>query len=246
MHDPVTDHYRKLLARRYEWMLGGAEHQLERTRALAEELDLSPRASGRAVDLGGGPGFFAVALAERGFEVDIVDTSEFLLERARVHGADLPLTTHREDLVEFLARSTEPFELCACLGDTITHLASRAQVLRVCELIRDRLEPGGRLVISYRDSSAPVEGLDRFILVRADADRSFTCFLERTGDRLLVHDLVHEREGGAWTLHKSAYPKLILAQSWLRERLERLGFELVIDTTPSGLLRLVASLPATA
>ena len=99
MHDLVTDHYRRLLAHRYEWMLGGAELQLQQAERLIEQLDLRPRAGGRVAELGGGPGFFAVALARGGFTVDLVDTSEFLLERARAHAQQLPVHTHAEDLV---------------------------------------------------------------------------------------------------------------------------------------------------
>lgn len=244
MHDLVTDHYRRLLAHRYEWMLGGAELQLQQAERLIEQLDLRPRAGGRVAELGGGPGFFAVALARGGFTVDLVDTSEFLLERARAHAQQLPVHTHAEDLVGFLSRTADRFELCACLGDTITHLPSRDAVRRMLELVRGRLDPGGRLIVTYRDLGSPREGLDRFLLVRADDDRIFTCFLESgVDDRVLVHDLVHEREGDGWTLHKSAYPKLILPRAWLVERLDELGFASEIEVLPSGLIRVVASVP---
>ncbi len=52
-------------------------------------------------------------------------------------------------------------------------------------------------------------GLDRFIPLRADADRIMTCFLESNGsESVMVHDLIHVRQGETWTLRKSAYPKL--------------------------------------
>ena len=240
MTDPVRAHYQTLLAHRYEWMLGGAERQLEQNEALAETLSLAPRAGGRALDLGGGPGFFAVALARRGFEVELVDTSAFLLERARHHARGLPVHTHAQDLLAFLSSSSEPFELCACLGDTLTHLPDLDTLRRSCEVIRERLEPGGRLNLSYRDLSSPREGRDRFLLVRADEERIFTCFLERGEGHVMVHDLVHEREGDAWDLHKSAYPKLIVERAWLTSLLHELGFELAVEVTGSGMIRIVA------
>src|SRR5690606_16722244 len=243
MSDPVAEHYQRLLARRYEWMLGGAELQLQQAERLVAQLELSPRGSGRAADLGGGPGFFAIALARRGFEVDLVDTSELLLERARAHAQELPVRTHAEDLLAYLSRTDGGLQLCACLGDTITHLPSRDAVRRMCALASERLAPGGELIISYRDLGSPREGLDRFILVRADDDRIFTCFLERGDDRVLVHDLIHEREGDGWTLHKSAYPKLIVPRAWLVELLDGLGFAVDVEVMPSGLIRVVASRP---
>src|SRR5690606_29546169 len=112
MSDPVAERYQRLLSRRFEWMLGGAVLQLQQAARLVAQLELSPRGSGRAADLGGGPGFFAIALARRGFEVDLVDTSELLLERARAHAQELPVRTHAEDLLAYLSRTDGGLQLC--------------------------------------------------------------------------------------------------------------------------------------
>lgn len=239
--DPVSEHYARLLARRYVWMLGGAALQRERNAALVERLDLSPRASGRAVDLGGGPGFFASALARRGFEVELVDTSPPLLERARREAAELPVRTHLEDLCSFLSRSERSYEVVACLGDTLTHLPHRGAVARLARDAWARLDPGGKLILSFRELSSPPEGLDRFIPVRADDERVFLCFLEAGEDHVQVHDLVYERAGGSWELQKSSYPKLIVPRAWITQTLEDLGFSLQVDVTPSGVLQIVGA-----
>lgn len=240
----ITDHYENLLAERYVWMLGGRDDALARAEALAQALDLSPTGSpgsARALDLGGGPGFFAVALARRGFAVDLVDASGRLLEQARSVAGALEVHTHEADLREFLESTTEDHEVIACLGDTLTHLPSREDVAQTFRGARERLVPGGCLVLTYRDLSHALTGVDRFIPVRSDDDRVFTCFLEHEGDHVQVTDVVYERGDAGWALHKSTYPKQVLPREWVERSLNDLGFDVEIVATPSGMLRVVGT-----
>ena len=65
-------------------------------------------------------------------------------------------------------------------------------------------------MLTYRDLSTPLRGLDRFIPVRSTEDTLFTCVLEYDDDGVTVNDLVYERSGDAWELHKSSYRKRFL------------------------------------
>lgn len=241
--DPMTRHYEELLASRYVWMLGGAELQHERSAQLAEQFSVEPRAGVRAMDLGGGPGFFAIALARRGFEVDLVDTSASLLERAREEAGELKVRPHLADLRSFVADASGRYEVIACLGDTLTHLPELDDVAALFRGAYERLESGGRLLLTFRDLSSPLEGLDRFIPVRADDERTFVCFLERGDGHVQVHDLVYECVDGTWQFHKSTYPKLIVPKDWAEAMLRDAGFAVEVETLPSGMLRYDATKP---
>lgn len=94
---------------------------------------------------------------------------------------------------------------------------------------------------TFRDyASAPLEGDARFILVRGDAERMLTCFLEYADTTVRVHDLLHRREGGTWRLTASSYPKLRLAPQWVAETLSSLGLAVVRGTGAGGMTRIVA------
>ncbi|GAA2349143.1 hypothetical protein [Streptomyces cuspidosporus] len=83
------------------------------------------------------------------------------------------------------------------------------------------------------DLPAPLEGTDRFLAVRGDADRILTCFLEYLdADTVRVHDLLHLRTPDGWTLHTGSYPKLRLAADWLADRCREAGLE--VSTTGWG------------
>jgi hypothetical protein len=80
----------------------------------------------------------------------------------------------------------------------------------------------------------------RFILVRSDAHRILTCFLEYADSTVTVHDLLHQREAGSWRLRVSSYQKLRLSPQWVVERLNSQGLSARRDTVAGGMIRVTA------
>jgi hypothetical protein len=67
-----------------------------------------------------------------------------------------------------------------------------------------------------------------------------TCFLEYEPETVLVHDLVHVRQGEDWVFSKSSYRKLRLAPDWVAAALEARGFS-ILSNGPSGRMVLIAA-----
>jgi SAM-dependent methyltransferase len=248
----APDHYDRLLAEHYTWMLGGDVPALAATqREFLAELDVTPgRAGPLAVDLGCGPGQASLALAALGFgPVLAVDLNRPLLDELAAHAAGIPAVEPvRADLRTALPELVRPGSAGAvvCLGDTLTHLPTRGDVAALLHAIATALAPGGTAVLSYRDLTVPLTGTDRFLPVRATEDRIMTCFLEYAGDyddyTVVVHDLVHTRRGpgDAWTLRAGSYRKLRLAHAWVREQCRRAGLRVTQESTgPDGVMRTV-------
>jgi SAM-dependent methyltransferase len=240
----VQQHYSNLLAKHYTWMFGTsfaakvAEQKTILKGALQTTNSFEP---GLAVDLGCGPGFQTLALAEMGYSpVLSVDTSELLLQELQSHLGNLPVQTIHSDLSklsEFVSSATA--RVIVCMGDTITHLAGKDAVEDLLNQAFNALTPGGKFVVSYRDLSTEATDLDRFIPVYADQDAIMTCFLEfDRPDTVLVHDLVYSREGEQWLLHKSNYRKLRLPIGWLEDAMVQVGF--VVQKGQAGRLALLA------
>lgn len=221
----AQDHYTRLLARHYSWMFGMSFAAMAGTqeKLLRRAGATLPRT---AIDLGAGPGFQTYALSALGAgEIHAIDTSADLLAELEIHCRACPVQTHQGDLMEFAGIVDEPVDMIVCMGDTLTHLPDADSVETLFETMAGALAPGGRVVLSWRDLSAPPAGTDRFISVRADANRIMTCFLEDLGETVQVHDLVHVREGDGWRLEKGAYPKLKLALFRVEAGLRRAGLE---------------------
>jgi SAM-dependent methyltransferase len=237
----VEQHYDHVLSDVYSWMYGGFDVALGRNADVFTKLDVRPRGSGVAVDLGAGCGFQSIPLARLGFAVTAIDLDGKLLAELLAHAGDVQIDVVRDDLREFDTHVRKPAELVVCMVDTLTHLESKADVVALFAKVHGALEPGGRLIVTYRDLSHELTELDRFIPVRSDADTVFTCFLEYEPETVKVHDLVYRRRGGTWELGKSFYRKLRLPQSWVAERLASAGFAPVDASVERGFVTIVAT-----
>jgi hypothetical protein len=86
------------------------------------------------------------------------------------------------------------------------------------------LTKGGIFAATFRDYvAAPLESERRFILVRGDAQRILTCFLEYGEQQVTVYDLLHERESAGWQQRVSSDPKLRLDPQWVVSKLTALA-----------------------
>lgn len=237
----IEEHYDKLLAPHYSWIQGGAEQQLGAHRTFFGKHAVQPRGGGVAVDLGAGSGFQSIPLAELGFQVIAIDISRELLDELRQRAAGLAIVAVRDKLQNFARHSPRQVELIVCMGDTLTHLDSLAQVRRLIINAASRLSIGGRLFLGYRDMSVAVKDLERFIAVRSDAERIFTCFLEYEKRRVKVHDLIYERRDDQWILHKSYYRKLRISTDWIQKKIKEAGLGIEHLSADKGMTTVVAS-----
>jgi SAM-dependent methyltransferase len=231
----VDEHYERLLARHYTWMFGTPfeEKVREQKLVLSRILTSLPNKpeSAVAIDLGSGPGFQTIALAELGFSsVIAIDTSSELLEELRSHAHGLPVQIEKADLRELTQLvASAGATVVVCMGDTLTHLPGKTDVSSLFQGIFQSLVPGGIFVITYRDLTMELEGVERFIPVRSDDNTIMTCFLEyESPESVIVHDLLHTRQEIGWSLSKSSYRKLRLSVEWLVQELTNSG--LVIES----------------
>jgi SAM-dependent methyltransferase len=246
----VNEHYENLLSQHYTWMFGTSfEERVNDQKAfLSRTLESlpSPIQRGLAVDLGSGPGFQTIALAELGFSpVVAIDTSAELLDELRSHADSLPVRTEKADLRDLpVIVQSEQATVIVCMGDTLTHLPEKSDVSALFGSVFDRLRKGGVFVITYRDLTKELFGTDRFIPVRSDESKIMTCFLEfENAESVVVHDLVHMRQDSGWSLNKSSYRKLRLGIDWIREELSGAGFDLLSEDLSGRLIGLAALKP---
>lgn len=238
----AKEHYDNHLAAVYSWTAGGAEAALERNRAFFYELGIDKLPRGLAVDLGAGSGFQAIPLAELGFSVVAVDFSSALLSELKERAHNLPIRCVQDDIIK-LSRYVErqQAQIIVCMGDTLTHLESFDDVRKLLSNATDALNKDGMLILTFRDYiSSELHGTSRFIPVRADDSKIFTCFLEYRENKVEVYDLLYEKEGEQWALKISSYSKLRLDQNWVSEQLQELGFTILLDETNNQVIKIVS------
>lgn len=236
----VREHYDEVLSRHYSRMFGEFEAKALEQQALLERLGVTAAPDGRvAVDLGCGSGFQSIALARLGFRVVAIDFSRRLLAELNERARGLPVESIAGDIRDVARLVPAAVELVVCMGDTLSHLEHEEDLALVFDGVAARLAAGGRLVLTFRDLTGPLEGLDRFIPLFASDDLIMTCFLEYEPARVKVHDLIWVREPDGWSFRKSAYHKLRLGPDAVTTRLEQAGFTVGRHEAPAGMVALV-------
>jgi SAM-dependent methyltransferase len=221
----AKDHYENHLAKYYTWMSGGFARKIEENRIFFKDHRIRPCLSKVAVDLGAGSGFQSIPLAEIGFRVIAVDLSRTLLAELEEKAEGLSIEIIHDDLLAFSQHCPDPVELVVCMGDTFTHLDTHRNIRQLLRKIYNTLEIGGRVILTFRDLTVELKGLDRFIPVRSDANTIFTCFIEYGKDHVVVHDMIYERKNNQWELRKSAFKKIRISPKWTKDTLRDIGFK---------------------
>jgi SAM-dependent methyltransferase len=243
----VSEHYENLLAHHYSWMFNQSfEEKVAEQRNVLEQALPETTGRGLAIDLGAGPGFQSIALAELGFsQIIAVDTSQVLLEELKTHRKNHPVETLHADIRD-LDKIATPGQasVIVCMGDTLTHLSSKVDVDHLFVNAYNALNSDGELVLTFRDLTTDLHGLDRFLPIRSEADKIMTCFLEFEGpDTVRVHDLIHVQGPTGWKLEKSSYAKLRLSPTWVTQHLLNAGFSISSEKPAGRLLLIVAKKP---
>jgi SAM-dependent methyltransferase len=240
----VERHYAELLAPVYVWMLGGETAAAARAQAWVAQRGLARLAPGIALDLGCGPGFHAIALAEAGFETLAIDTSPELLAELEARRGNRHVNTVADNLLAFERRlGGLKAKVILCLGDTLPHLGSEKEVDELLDACKRALAPGGMLALTFRDYSTERKPSECLIRVREESERSFTCALEFEPQRVRVTDILHEWRDGRWVESRSTYSKLRLSPESVRAKLRARGFTLATDELAGGLVTFLALSP---
>ncbi len=126
------------------------------TRYLSQHLP----GSGRVLDCGGGPGRYALWLAERGYDVSLIDLSPKCPEWAQreAERASLRLETAEGTATDLSRFSDESFDAALLLGP-LYHLHEQDEreqaVLEICRVVR----PGGLIAAGFVTRTAPLRFL---------------------------------------------------------------------------------------
>ena len=238
---PVKEHYDYLLAEHYSWMFGDHTAKVSENKKFFERLGIKPIMQGKGLDLGCGSGFQSIALAKLGFKVFGIDLCRRLLEELRGQSQGLDIDVIQGDILDQKIYADKgPFEVAVCMGDTLTHLPTVEDVMTLFENVYINLEYGGSLIVTFRDLTTELKGIDRIIPVRTDEDKLMVTFLEYEATHVRVHDLIFVREESGWALKKGVYRKLRIGADQIQNYLVNIGYKIDVSETQEGFSVIVA------
>lgn len=220
-------------------MIGDFEEKKLEQEKFFFENGILPTFNKVAFDLGAGHGLQAIALAKLGFAVKAIDFNKQLLEELASRKRDLNIEIIEGDISNFLEHTHEQAEVIVCMGDTLTHLESLEHVKKLIREAAKHLEPRGKIVLSFRDLTKELKNEERFIPVKNDDTRILICFLEYFSDRVLIHDILYEKQNGQWLQKVSFYPKLRLNETMLVDLFEKNDIELIKSDVINRMIHLI-------
>lgn len=156
--DPVA-HYDEAPEREWDRLDRDLYHRLEWEETVHHLERVLPDA-GRVLDIGGGAGRYSVWLAERGYDVVLVDPSEELVElaaeKAAEHGVEKAVTTRVGD-VRDLDFEADAVDATICLGGPLSHVLDGSErETATAELARVTV-PGGPVAVSVMGRLAALQ-----------------------------------------------------------------------------------------
>jgi SAM-dependent methyltransferase len=172
------------LAAEYEAMTHGAARLRAAERFCAR---LAARIPFRdALDLACGTGTYALALAARGLPVIGVDLSPAMVAAARARAQAAGLTAEwRVAPMQALGRAVDGhFDLILCMGNSIPHLLRPADLAATLRGCRQRLRPGGHLLLHLLNYARIVRRQERLVSIDREGDRAFIRFYDFLRTRL--------------------------------------------------------------
>jgi len=189
--------------------------------------------SARVLDAACGTGWHAIALAQRGYQAAGADLSLPMIERARQHAAGAGVNVRFEPVGFGKLAQTfgeDSFDVLLCLGNSLPHLLSLAELQVALVDFARCLKPGGRLILQNRNFDLVLAKSLRWMEPQAhsegDAEWLFLRFYDFDPDGLITFNIVNlqRQAGGDWKqrLHTTRLRPLLQAE--LAATLAEAGF----------------------
>jgi SAM-dependent methyltransferase len=190
VHTPFYD----AVAAAYHLLFQDWDSAIERQRTVLRQILPPPADSGKVLDCACGIGTQALGLAQDGYVVDGTDLSSAAIERAVEEAAarKLLIPFRTDDMRELRTCSLGDYGVVLALDNALPHLDSEAEIILALTAMRDRLRPGGKLLISLRDYDEIMA--DRTSFTSPAFYRDGTC-------RRIVHQVWDWRDARRYTVH---------------------------------------------
>jgi glycine/sarcosine N-methyltransferase len=128
----------------------------------------------RVLDMACGTGQHAIALGRAGYDVTAADLSAGMVSRARANAAaaGVPMTVWQlgfGELESQMDARSQPFDAILCLGNSLPHLLTDAQMTHGLTDMARTLKPGGILIAQLRNFCRVLNRQERFMPPEAHA-----------------------------------------------------------------------------
>lgn len=167
------------------------------------------------LDAACGSGGHALALAGRGYNVVGTDISPAMIELARAKAAAFDSASFYVAELGDLASHFPPFDVVLCLGNSLPHLLTEADLTRALADLTACLRPGGLLILHNLNYDLRWQARPRWFAVDSGLYQGrqvlvwrFADYLDRPEPRINFHIAVFQQsEDGNWAVEVNTTPQ---------------------------------------
>jgi glycine/sarcosine N-methyltransferase len=190
----------------------------------------------RVLDAACGTGMHTLALAQRGYAAAGADLSAGMIaravENARSAGLEIPFTPAGFGSLASTFRQSPlfPFDAVLCLGNSLPHLLTGADLTVALADFAACLRPGGKLLVQNRNFDAVLAARQRWMEPQAyrqgEAEWVFIRLYDYLPDGLIDFNILtlHREGGSAWQQRVTTTRLRPLLQADLTQVLSATGF----------------------
>ncbi|MBI2877897.1 MAG: class I SAM-dependent methyltransferase [Candidatus Tectomicrobia bacterium] len=181
------------------------------------------------LDMACGTGRHALLFARWGLRVTGTDLSAKMIQRARQNAAaDLPIQFLVAGFGELREKAPGPYDAVTCLGNSLPHLLSEAELDEALADFHAVMNAGGLLIVQNNNYDAILKGPRRFMPLasarQAGREYLFFRFFDFEGERVTFNMVTFVKEGKAWSYQADATLQRPLLQADLEAGLRKAGF----------------------
>jgi glycine/sarcosine N-methyltransferase len=157
----------------------------------------------KVLDAGCGTGFHSILLAKLGLEVTGIDSSSKMLTKAEENAVNhhVKVRFHRSTFQDVTTCIGDTFDAVFCMGNSLPHLLTKAEVVLGLQNFYTLLGDGGVLVIQNLNYDRIMENTDRIVSVHKNDGNVFIRFYDFGRDTLKFNILILRDEKGGFS-HK--------------------------------------------
>ena len=187
----------------------------------------------RVLDAACGSGGHALALASWGYQAVGADPSPVMIElaRSKAAAAGLRIPFHVADLAGMAELDEAPFDAVFCLGNSLVHLLTDADLHAALAGLAGTLRPGGLLIVHNLNYDLRWRVQPRFFAAQGGELAGQQVLVWRFADydtaanRIAFHVALFRRQPTGWQVEVHTTPQRPWQHAELTSALEAAGFE---------------------
>jgi len=213
------------IAGEYDDIVGGAARLQAAGRFAAWLVD--SHGAQRVLDVACGTGLHARALTKRGVRVVAADASAAMLQQAKAHagGAGAGIEWLHSPMESISQVTAGPFDAIMCLGNSLPHLLTDAQLQAALRGFRALLAPTGIAIVQMLNYERVLDRRERIVGVTRRGNTEYVRFYDFLPDRIRFNilQLTWLGDGCEHKLHQTTLRPY--RGSSLRDAFTAAGFE---------------------